>query len=60
MVDFKIIQIKTNAQNLYGWLALSNTDQPVGHIFMQVYGIKDGNMYKKILRVIQHMLGVYL
>ena len=36
MTDFKIIQIKTNAQNLYGWLALSNTDQPVGHIFMQV------------------------
>ena len=36
MTDFKVIKIKTNAQNLYGWLALTNTDQPVGHIFMQV------------------------
>ena len=36
MLDFKVIKIKTNAQNLYGWLALTNTDQPVGHIFMQV------------------------
>jgi GNAT superfamily N-acetyltransferase len=36
MLDFKIIKIKTNAQNLYGWLALTNTDQPVGHIFMQI------------------------
>lgn len=34
--EFKIIKIKTNAQNLYGWIALSNTDQPIGHIFMQV------------------------
>ena len=36
MTDFKVIKIKTNAQNLYGWLALTNTDQPVGHIFMQI------------------------
>ena len=36
MTDFKVIKIKTNAQNLYGWLALTNTDQPVGHVFMQV------------------------
>lgn len=33
--EFKIIRIETNAQNLYGWVALSNTDQPIGHIFMQ-------------------------
>ena len=36
MIDIKIIQIKTNAQNLYGWIALSSTDHPVGHIFMHV------------------------
>jgi GNAT superfamily N-acetyltransferase len=33
--EFKVIRIETNAQNLYGWVALSNTDQPIGHIFMQ-------------------------
>ena len=36
MIDIKIIQIKTNAQNLYGWIALNPTDHPVGHIFMHV------------------------
>ena len=36
MTDFRVIKIKTNAQNLYGWIALTQTDQPVGHIFMQV------------------------
>ncbi len=36
MVDIRIIQIKTNAQNLYGWIALSSTDHPIGHIFMHV------------------------
>ena len=36
MIDIRIIQIKTNAQNLYGWIALSSTDHPVGHIFMHV------------------------
>jgi hypothetical protein len=35
-IEFKVIKIKTNAQNLFGWIALSNTDQPIGHIFMQV------------------------
>jgi GNAT superfamily N-acetyltransferase len=34
-MDIKIIRIETNAQNLYGWIALSNTDTPIGHIFMQ-------------------------
>ena len=32
--EIKIIKIETNAQNLHGWLALNNADQPVGHIFM--------------------------
>ncbi len=32
--SIKIIKIKTNAQNLHGWIALSITDMPVGHIFM--------------------------
>jgi len=36
MIDIRIIQIKTNAQNLYGWIALSSTDHPIGHIFMHV------------------------
>ena len=34
MDQIKIIKIKTNAQNLHGWIALSITDMPVGHIFM--------------------------
>jgi len=32
--QIKIIKIKTNAQNLHGWIALNNNDMPVGHIFM--------------------------
>ena len=31
--EFKVIKIETNAQNLYGWVALSNTDQPIGTYF---------------------------
>ena len=34
--QYRVIRIKTNAQNLYGWLALNSTDHPVGHVFMQV------------------------
>lgn len=34
--QYKVIRIKTNAQNLYGWLALNSADHPVGHVFMQV------------------------
>ena len=32
--QIKIIKIKTNAQNLHGWIALNITDMPIGHIFM--------------------------
>ena len=37
MIDqIKVIRIKTNAQNMFGWIALTPSDQPVGHIFMHV------------------------
>ena len=35
-MDYRVIKIKTNAQNLYGWIALTNDDHPIGHVFMQV------------------------
>ena len=35
-MDYRVIKIETNAQNLYGWIALNSGDQPIGHIFMQV------------------------
>jgi len=34
--NYRVIKIKTNSQNLYGWIALTNDDHPIGHVFMQV------------------------
>lgn len=34
-MEYQVIKIKTNAQNLYGWIALQGA-HPIGHVFMQV------------------------
>ena len=34
--QIKVVQIKTNAQGLIGWIALTPEDRPVGHIFMHI------------------------
>jgi len=34
-VSYRIIKLETNAQGLVGWLAVTQDDENIGHIFMQ-------------------------
>lgn len=35
-MDYTIIKIKTNFTDLHGWIAVGTSNQPVGHVFMQI------------------------
>ena len=34
-MEYRIIKLVTNAQGLVGWIAVTQDDKTIGHIFMQ-------------------------